>query len=185
MPTLNAFIESLTNEHDKLVQIGILISSKYQALFVGGPKASNAKGKQKKEKTKFYPPKQKEKNQQLDEPSGSRKNKQRGKGKTTCSYCARGFHLESSCMKRTIDQMALLLEKNNITLPEGTRKKDIADRNNQLERGHGLMANVSKARALLIDSGSLNHMVSCKDSFTSLYFGSCISIHMGDDSHIS
>ena len=63
MSTLNAFIESLTNEHDKLVQMGILISSKDQDLFVGGPKASNSKGKQKKEKTKFDPPKKNEKNQ--------------------------------------------------------------------------------------------------------------------------
>ena len=48
MSTMNAFIESLTNEHDKLVQMGIIISSKYQALFAGGPKASNAKAKKKK-----------------------------------------------------------------------------------------------------------------------------------------
>ena len=38
MLTLNAFIESLTNEHDKLVQMGIIISSNYQALFSSGPK---------------------------------------------------------------------------------------------------------------------------------------------------
>ena len=62
MSTLNAFIESLTNEHDKLIQMGSLRSSKDQYLFVGGPKASNAKGKKKKENTKFDPPKQKEKN---------------------------------------------------------------------------------------------------------------------------
>ena len=37
MPTLNAFIESLTNEYDKLVQMGIIGSSKDQALVVGGP----------------------------------------------------------------------------------------------------------------------------------------------------
>ena len=47
------------------------------------------------------------------------------------------------------------------------------------------MANVSKARALLIDFGALNHMVACKDSFTSLDFDSYISIHMGDDSQVS
>ena len=63
MPTLNAFIESLTNEHDKRFQMGSLRSSKDQALFVGGPKYLNAKGKQKEKKTKFDPPKQKEKNQ--------------------------------------------------------------------------------------------------------------------------
>ena len=76
MPTLNAFIESLTNEHDKLVQMGIIGSSKYQSLFIGGPKYLNVKGKQKEKKTKFEYPRQKE---QLDESSGSRKNKQKGK----------------------------------------------------------------------------------------------------------
>ena len=60
MPTLNAFIESLTNEHDNLVQMGIIKSSKDQALFFGGPKPSNVKGKQKKEKTKVESPKNKE-----------------------------------------------------------------------------------------------------------------------------
>ena len=49
MPNPNAFIESLTNEHDKLVQMGIIISSKDKALVVGGPKATNGKGKKKNE----------------------------------------------------------------------------------------------------------------------------------------
>ena len=38
MPTLNAFIESLTSEHDKLVQMGIIRSSHDQSLHVLGPK---------------------------------------------------------------------------------------------------------------------------------------------------
>ena len=45
MPTLNAFIESLTNEHDKLVQMGIIRSSHDQALHVSGPKDLKGKGK--------------------------------------------------------------------------------------------------------------------------------------------
>ena len=79
MSTLNSFIESLTIEHDMLVQMGIIISSKYQALFVGGPKATNGKGKKNNKKTNFDAPNPKEKHQQLDEPSGSRKNKIKGK----------------------------------------------------------------------------------------------------------
>ena len=63
-------------------------------------------------------------------------------------------------MKRKNDHMSLLLDKNNVTLLVGTRKKDTVDQNNQPERGHALMDNVSKARPLLIDSRSLNHMVS-------------------------
>ena len=58
MPTLNAFIESLTSEHDKLVQMGIIRSFHDQALHVLGPKDLKGKGKQKKNpKTKFDAPK--------------------------------------------------------------------------------------------------------------------------------
>ena len=44
MPTLNSFIESLTREHDKLIQMGIIRSSRDQALVAGGPKVVNDKG---------------------------------------------------------------------------------------------------------------------------------------------
>ena len=62
MPSPNSFIESLTNEHDKLVQKGIIRSSKYQALFASGPKDLKGEGK-KNQKSKFDAPKPKEKNQ--------------------------------------------------------------------------------------------------------------------------
>ena len=114
MPTLNSFIESLTQEHDKLIQMGIIRSSRYQALFAGGPKVANDKWKQKDES-----PMEKE---QSNEPSGSKRSKENGKGKTLCSFYGRGFHPESSCMRRTIDEMALLLKKHNITVPASARK---------------------------------------------------------------
>ena len=86
MPSLNAFIESLAKEHDKLVKMGSLRSSKDQALFVGKPKATDAKVKiNKKENTKFDHPEQKEKTGKSNEPSCSKKDKQRGKEKTRCS----------------------------------------------------------------------------------------------------
>ena len=44
MPTINAFIECLTNEHDKLVQMGIIQSSHDQALHVSRPKYMKGKG---------------------------------------------------------------------------------------------------------------------------------------------
>ena len=49
MPTLNSFIESLTREHDKLIQMGIIQYSRDQVLVTGGPKVVNDKGKQKDE----------------------------------------------------------------------------------------------------------------------------------------
>ena len=46
MPTLNAFIESLTSEHDNLVQMGIIKSSRDQFLYASGPKDMKGKEKQ-------------------------------------------------------------------------------------------------------------------------------------------
>ena len=46
------------------------------------------------------------------------------------------------------------------------------------------MENVSKPRALLINSGASNHMVASKESFSFLDFDGSIPIHMGDDSQI-
>ena len=65
MPSLNVFIEYLTSEHNKLVQMGIIRSSRDQALHVSGPKDLKGKGKQQKNpKTKFEAPKPKVENQQ-------------------------------------------------------------------------------------------------------------------------
>ena len=89
MPTLNAFIESLS-EHDKLVHMGIIRSSHDQALHVSGPKYLKGKGKQQKNpKTKFDAPKPRVEYQKHDESSGSKKNKGKwhhGKEKVKCSY---------------------------------------------------------------------------------------------------
>ena len=49
MPTLDAFIQSLTSENDKLIQMGIIQYSKDQALVVRRDKVANDKGNQKDE----------------------------------------------------------------------------------------------------------------------------------------
>ena len=69
----------------------------------------NDKGKQRDES-----PVKKEKSK---EPLGSKRSKKNGKGKVLCSYCGRGFHSESSCMRRKLDEMALILKKHNISAP--------------------------------------------------------------------
>ena len=58
--------------------MGIIKSSKYQALFDLGPKDTKGKGNQKNQKSKFDASKPKEKNQQQEEPSGSKKHKNKG-----------------------------------------------------------------------------------------------------------
>ena len=71
MPTLDAFIESLTHEHDKLIQMGIIRSSIDQALVARGPKVANDKGKQKDESPV--------KKEQSNEPLGSKRSNNNGK----------------------------------------------------------------------------------------------------------
>ena len=45
MPSLNSFIDSLTSEHGKLVQMGIIRSSRDQALYASESKDLKGKGK--------------------------------------------------------------------------------------------------------------------------------------------
>ena len=52
IPSLDAFIKTLTNKHDKLIQMGILRSSKDNYFFSLGPKDSKGKGKQNNPKEK-------------------------------------------------------------------------------------------------------------------------------------
>ena len=60
----------------------------------------------------------------LDEASGSNNDKHQRFDKGKCSYCKKGNHTEKGCIKKTIDQMKNLLERQNISLPEGARKDE-------------------------------------------------------------
>ena len=106
--------------------MGYIRSSRDQELVAGVPNVSNDKGKKKYES---YIEKE-----QSKEPSGLKRSKKNGKGKTLCSYCGRGFHPESSCMGRTIDELALLLKKHNITIPASVRKADIEKKLKNMKR---------------------------------------------------
>ena len=119
--------------------------------------------------------------------SCNRKNKGKGhngKEKVKCSYYEKVFHPEHACMKKNLDEATSLLESNHINLSESFRRRDHQDWEPHHEKGHALMASTSKSKALLIDSGDLNHMMAEKDSFSSLETGKSIPIHMGDDSTI-
>ena len=94
----------------------------------------------------------------------------------------RAFHLESQCMKKTIDQLSTLLEQNNISLPQGAKKSDVGQPTEDHERCHALKEGLTQSEAYLIDSGASNHMVASKESFTSLNLSGRFTIHMGDDS---
>ena len=62
------------------------------------------------------------KKEHSNEPSSLKRRKKNGKGKALCSYSGRGFHPDSSCMRRQIDEMTLLLKKHNITALANTKE---------------------------------------------------------------
>ena len=56
-------------------------------------------------------------------------------------------------MRRTIDEMALLVKKHNITVPSRARKDDHREETEEHEETcHALKASCSTAHAFLIDS---------------------------------
>ena len=79
------------------------------------------------------------------------------------------FIQKTLVMRRTIDEMALLLKKHNITVPANARKVDHREETEEHEETcHALKASCSTAHAFLIDSGASNHMVASRESFSSL-----------------
>ena len=144
--------------------MGIIRSPKDQALVPRGGKVVNDEGKQ-IDKSPI-------KKENSNEPLGSKRIKNNGKGNTLCSYYRRGFHPDSSCMRRQIDEMNLLLKKKNISVPASVRKdnqiEDTKGTKYFFERGHALKASCSTTRVVLIDSGASNHLVAFKESFSSL-----------------
>ena len=80
----------------------------------------DSKGKKKSKK----PPEQKrDKNKSPEEPQGSKKNPQKKKNKgemSKCAYCSKGNHPKRSYMKKQIDMLTQLLEKNGISLPDSS-----------------------------------------------------------------
>ena len=67
-------------------------------------------------------------------------------------------------MRRTIDDMALLLKKHNIA---SARKDDSEEEDEEYQRkGHALKACCSSAHVFLIDSRASNHMDASRESFS-------------------
>ena len=118
MPKLAEFMESLTQEQDKLVMMGTIKPSKYQDLVAGDLRVDSKR----KKKDKNPPEKKRDKNKSQEEPQDSKK---KNKGEmSNCAYFSKGYHPESSCMKNKIDMLTKLLEKNNISLPDWAQKRD-------------------------------------------------------------
>ena len=77
MPSLTYFMESLTQEQDKLVMMGTIKPSKDQSLIAGDSRVDSKR----KKKAKNPPEQKRDKNKSPKEPQGSKKNYQKKKNK--------------------------------------------------------------------------------------------------------
>ena len=109
----------------------------------------------------------------------------KGREKAKCTYCHKGWHLESACMKNTIDTMAQLLEKNNIPVPHSARKKDGNSSSSEgKEKCHVLVVGTSNSLSFIIDLGASRNMVSRREFFSSMNSNAGPTVRMGDDSKL-
>ena len=115
--SLNYFLDSLTKEKDKFIQMGVLNSSKvkYHDLLVQRSKNQKSKEKQivKKPKSDIE-----------DEDSYENLMKKvKKKGSTSkCYYWRNGFHSENKCFNNNMDIMSHLLENHNIEVLDELEK---------------------------------------------------------------
>ena len=115
IPSFDSFVNSLIHEQEKFIDMGVIKTSKDQALLVIDSTKAQVKGKSKGKEPKVVDSKHKE-NQKTSEGASSSKKKKKFE-KKMCPYCMRGFHLGDSCMKKQVDQFTCLLKKNKISLP--------------------------------------------------------------------
>ena len=123
MPTLDQFIESLMHEQYKVISMGTK-GPNVHALDVHENKNTSTPNSKLKGKGKVHSePKKEGHSKPLDDTSSSKGGKGK-KGKSKCGDCNRGFHPKSSCMKKTSNLMAKLLQQNNLgdCNPEDAKK---------------------------------------------------------------
>jgi hypothetical protein len=171
---LAQFIESLTQEKKKLIQMGLMKDSKSHALTMHDEKGSyNQKSKQ-KQKDLLHPKSKKEGYSKPFKDSLGSKDSSNSKGKkkkgNQCTYCNKTNHEESTCMKKHIDLMTQVLQRNNLGdfIPEGDKKKKEEDHANKKGNHHALIAINSSSDSSIIDSGASHHMAAKEEVLSSL-----------------
>ena len=84
--------------------MGTIKSTKDQSLVSGV--SNQGKGKKNPKDSKQQEKKKQKKPNSYDGDSDPKKVKGKKKEKTKCTYCHKGWNLESACMNKTIDMMA-------------------------------------------------------------------------------
>jgi hypothetical protein len=169
MPSLEDFIESLTQEQTKLINMGTIKGPRAHALTMqdGSHKYQKYKDKY-KWKAHAHPKKEGYTKPFID---ASRSKGEKGRKGEKCTYCHKGFHPKSTCMQKQIDIMTQILQKNNLGyhIPEGAKKKKPEDQNSKKDNSsHALIAINSSPDAWIVDSGESHHMDASKVVYYSL-----------------
>jgi hypothetical protein len=164
IPSLEAFIESLTREQNKLINMGKIKGPKVHEINVKYGRGHQYHKSKYKEKMKSHAnPKKEGHSKPFNDDSKSKGGKGRKGEKYT--YFHKGFHPESSCMYKNIDQMTQILHKNNLgyPIPDGAKKKKVEDQNpNKGNSRHDLIAINSSLDASIVYSGASNHIEAIK-----------------------
>ena len=161
--------------------MGTLKPSKDQALVAGDSKVDSKR----KKKTKNPPEQKRDKAKSQEESSSSKKNPKKKKNKgemSKCTYCSKGYHPESSCMKKQIDMLTQFLEKKNISLPNCSKKREGGSNSEDKERVHALVVGTLSSPSFIIDFGASIHMVSTREIFSSLDMLKGPPVFLGDNS---
>jgi hypothetical protein len=185
MPSLEDFIESLTQEKTKLINMGTIKGPRAHALTVhdGNHKYQKSKDKD-KWKAHAHMKKEGYKKTFIDA-SGSKGEK--GRKGDKCTYCHKGFHSESACMQKKIDLMSQILQQNNLgdRILEGAKKKNPEDPHSKKgNSSHTLIAIKSYPDAWIVDSGASHHMDASEAVYSSLDACKSPPILMGDNSFV-
>ena len=86
-------------------------------------------------------------------------------------------------MRKEIDEMPALLKQHNIASPRA-KKHDEEPSTEYDERFYALKASLTQSTTYITNSGASSHMVSSKESFSTLSLTKRLNIHMVDDSQI-
>jgi hypothetical protein len=185
MPSLEDFIESLTQEKTKLINMGKIKGPKVHALTVKGGIHQYHKYKDKYKNKSHAHLKKEGYTKPFIDASGSKGGK--GRKWEKCTYYHKGFHPESACMQNQIDIMCQILQKNNLGdhIPKGSKKKKPKDLNPKKgNSSHALIAINSSPDARIVDLGESHHMDASKLVYSSLDACKGPPVLMGDNSSV-
>jgi hypothetical protein len=122
MPSLDDFIEALNQEKENLVFMGSIKDSRDHSLAKKEARKPSFKDQKRGKGKKLEA--RKEKFLKLTDKSSSDHKGKKKKDRYKCIYCQKGYHPKYSCMRKTIDEMAKILQQNNLMVLTNARKKD-------------------------------------------------------------